>query len=182
MALWGIHHFGQHGTFLSGVGCESDLRVTFGKYFIRKNGNLRLKFLSLDSIVPIREIRETDQVTDSIVMFHLFDRQKKLVYSSFQIVLRDTADKFENLWLDDSGLIRINRFKYKELILAQLLLIYKEVAPIQITDKSMEIHFNLPNLFLHASQTSRGESKQQKLVVKKDGLYKSNRKQKLFEL
>jgi len=169
------------GLFFQEWGCESDVRVTFGKYNLTKAGRLRLKFLPLDSIAPIAYIKQTDVAKDSVVKVSLLDREGKAIYSSFQLTLVDTAGKLERKWLDDHGLLLINRLRYKEAILDQLLSIYNEVVSIPINDRSVEIRFNLPGSFLEASQTSRGTRQQQILFVKSDGLY-GNTKKRLYQL
>jgi len=169
------------GLFFQEWGCESDVRVTFGKYNLTKAGRLSLKFMPLDSITPIAYRKHIDVSRDSIVEIRFIDRERKPIYSSFQLTLVDTANNFERRWLDENGLIFVNYSKYKELILDQLTLIYDEVLSSPINEHSQEIQFNLPNSFLNASQTSRGIGESQTLFVKKDGLY-SNTKKRLYQL
>jgi hypothetical protein len=159
------------GLFFRAVGCEGNQSVSMGKYKVSRNGQLSFNYLPLDSILPIRSIKQTKRTIDSTITVHLFDREGKPVSSSFRIVLIDTAGKSENVWLYKRGELQINRFVYKVLILDQLTLLYGEAETIPLADSSFQIHFNLPEMFLIYPGTEVGEPEKLELLMKKDGLY-----------
>jgi hypothetical protein len=170
------------GLFFKESGCEGDQVVSFGKYRISKSGRLSVKFLPLDSIAPIRQVKQTDKVDDSLVTVRLFDREDEPVSSSFRVVLIDTAGKKEDVWLLDNGTLVINRFLYRQLFLAQLGLLYVDIEPIIIGGHSIDIYFNLPRMFMMYSETKRGQEYPLRLIVKNDGLYNLRTKRKEYEL
>jgi hypothetical protein len=170
------------GLFFRTAGCEGAQSAWFGKYKISKKGFLSFKLLPLDSIYPVKQIKQTEKTNDSVVTVRLFDRVGKLISSSFRIALIDTAKKSETFWLDRDGEVRINRFRYKVLILDQLALIYNDAQTISIDDHSLEIHFTLPEMFLIYPETNIGGPTKLQLHLKEDGLYDNKGKRKLYEL
>jgi len=172
------------GYFFKERGCEGSSHISFGKYKITKNNIISFSFFSFDSLEPFRKIRryKNTNKNDSIITITLFSRENKPLGFNFNIQVFDIDGKPENVNTNEKGELFINHFLYKQLLLTQLLSIYKVAAPILIDKNSMEIYFNLPELFLIYPETILEKAEKLKLVFKKDGLYKLDGKTKLYSL
>lgn len=171
------------GYFFKEQGCEGNSTISFGRYKISKGNIISFYFLPFDSLPPIREIKRFKNTNDSTLTFTLIDRYGKPFPSSFNLEAVDINGKTETVYSIENGKVILNRNHYSDLLITPLLWIYKEQAPLVTGDENqIEVHFNLPDLFLTYSPITTEVPKKLQLVLKDDGLYKLDKKTKVYHL
>jgi hypothetical protein len=172
------------GIFFKERGCEGRSTISFGKYTIYKNNDIHFQFLPFSDIKPISKIVKTKiaEPKDSFVVITFYDRFKKPLSFNFGVRVSDTANKVHEMWTDETGQVRINRFMFKYVSLIQLLSIYDEVDGIEVNNAHLNVYFNFPDLFLQYPEIKVERPKKLVLYVKQDGLYYPKAKQASYRL
>ncbi len=172
------------GNFYRESGCEGRSYISFGTYRY-KNGIVEFRFLNFDSINPVNNILEsTSRKNDSTVFITFLTKQGEPVSNShFSVDAIDSSGKFLKTYrLDSVGRIEINFKKYKEIRLPYLAKIFTKKVRIEILKNNYTIQLNLPDLFFYYPNTKTESGNVFSLVLKKDGLYSLNGKEKEFSL
>ncbi|TMI72800.1 MAG: hypothetical protein E6H09_09280 [Bacteroidetes bacterium] len=172
------------GYFFKEHGCEETAYISFGRYKILRNGVVDFKYLTFDSMPPLREVRRSNitEKNDSVITIKLFDRYDQTLAYNFNIQLVDTSSQFSNGMTNDNGELEINRYKFKGIILTTLASIYGQATPIEVGSHSLDIFLNLPELFLFPTDVNIDQMEKLNLTLRKDGLYKIDKNKIVYKL
>lgn len=169
------------GYFFKEEGCCGTSTISFGKYTISKGNLIAFKFLPFDSIPPISQIKYDIPNGDSLLTITLINKEGKPLGFNFNIRFRDSSGQVvgDNLFTDLEGQITIKRNQFSEILLDDLLPTFK-VSPIKIDNRSIEIKFNLPSMFLWHNDVTAAKPELRRLLLTDKGLMTVNRKQIVY--
>jgi hypothetical protein len=169
------------GYFFKEKGCEGNSSISFGRYKISKDNIVSFHFLPFDSLKPIREIKRFKDSNDSTITITLYDRDTKPLSYAVNLEALDSSGKQHGVTADENGRVVLNKKLYKDLLIVPLLWIYGQQPSLVIGDENnIEVYMSLPGLFLAYNEISIDKANKLQLVLKKDGLYRLNRKTKVY--
>lgn len=169
------------GYFFKEEGCEGRSRISFGKYTIKQGNIVAFKFLPLDSIKPIKQIKYYDTKKDTLFTIAFYDRDGNPLGYNFNIkFISSTGQVVEDApFTELDGRMTIKPNQFKEILLNDLLPTFK-VQPVKIGNQSMEIWFNLPRMFLGYNEVREGKPEKLQLLMTDEGLMSVDRKQMMY--
>lgn len=169
------------GNFYKEEGCEGRSRISFGTYKITGD-IIYFTFQKFDSLQPIFNITESPFSNDFDITVTFLTRQGNTLRSSyFSVDAIDTSGKFfQTIRLNDSGQIKVNMKKYKELRLDYLENVHHKKVRIPITNKDITVILNQSQLFFNYQRPRLENGNNFSMQLKKDGLYSG--KQKAYSL
>lgn len=172
------------GLFFNESGCEGRSNISFGKYKLGKDNKISFQYLPFDSIKPIAKIiqEEKAEENDSLVTITFYDRYNHPLGFNFGIRLGDTNNQVHEMWTDETGQLKVNRFLFRYVSLVQFLTMYRETDGIPIGQKSLKVYFNLPEQFLMYPELQLDRPRKLNLQLKQNGLYDFNSKEIVYKL
>jgi len=169
------------GYFFKEKGCEGNSTISFGRYKISKGNIISFHFLPIDSLQPFREIKRYKDLNDSTITITLYDREDKPVSYAINLQAVDNGGNQHGVSSDGNGKVVLNRKLYKDLLIVPLLWIYGQQPSLVIGDENnLEVRMSLPGLFLAYNEIKIDKGSKLRLVLKKDGLYRLDRKTKVY--
>ena len=169
------------GNFYRESGCEGRSHISFG-YYTLKGEKIDFAFQSFDSLSAIHAIKPGRSSGDSLITITFLSRQGQPIPNNyFSVDAIEASGKFYKTFkLTGNGEVIVDFKKYKELRLDYLEHIYNKKVIISITGNDIVTMLNLPKLFFYYPKPIPGKGKNFSLIMKKDGLYDSEGKGRLF--
>jgi hypothetical protein len=173
------------GNFYRESGCEGRSYLSYGKYLLR-NGVVEFRFESFDSINIYREVRRFDEnKNDSIISIQFLTiSQKPVPNTYFTITARDSINGkgFLLLKLDENGKVLLNIKRHKEFRISYLEKIFSKQFVLPPLNSNLVIVLNLPTMFFYYNRPKVETSSVFSLLLKADGLYELNGKEKVYDV
>jgi hypothetical protein len=136
------------GYFFREKDCEGTAYISYGRYKILQNDVIQFDYLPFDSLELIKETRHYGSKNyTGIVSVTLYDRENKLLLSSFNIRAVDKSGQ-QTAVHAEKGKIKIDPTKYESIFFMSLMSIYKYAKSVYLNSEFIDVHFALPNLFL----------------------------------
>jgi len=172
------------GNFYRESGCEGRSYIAYGKYLLR-NGIVEFRFHNFDSIYVYKEIKKASHTeNDSLILIQfLTNRGIPVPNNHFIITALDTSSKVSQTFkVDENGRVLLNINKYKEIRLTYLESILSKKITLPVIKSNTTVVLNLPTMFFHYRRPRLDMSSVFSLRLKKDGLYKLNGKEKVYNM
>jgi hypothetical protein len=166
------------GHFFKEQRCEGKSTISFGRYTVGKEKNIRFYFLPFDSIAPINRVVSEKIIMeyDSLVTVTFYDRFKEPLATNWGVGVVDKNNKVHEIRTDEKGQVEVNRFIYHNIVLIPILSLYGKSAGIDLGRESLSVYLNLPRLFLKHREVTIEKPRKLTLQLKRDGLYKPKAK------